>query len=504
MSDNGSGVPTGVSGLDEILHGGLVEGRGYLVTGGPGTGKTTLGLQFLSHGTSRGERALCITLSQPADQMISDAERSGLDMGSIEFLDLSPSSEFFAEGGTYDVFSPAEVEREPVELAIREKVEELKPERIVVDSMTQFRYLSPDDYQFRKQVLSFLRYLIENQATVLFVSEAGDRTSDEDLQFLADGVIHLSNRSQVGYLEISKLRGSGFIAGPHAYRLDQGGMRVFPRIRPEVLVEAVEHAAIGFGVPALDQLLGGGIERGTVTLLTGPSGVGKTTLALQFMKEAAGRGERSAGYMFEERIETLRRRAEGVNIQVGAMLKGESLSLVQIEPLDMSPDEFAALVRRDVEERGARVVLIDSISGYGVSLRDEDLVRRLHSLCNWLRNRGVTVLLINEVEWITGDFRATDSSVSYLADNIIFLRYFEERGALHKAIGVLKKRLSGFEKLLRKLEITEYGIKVGDPLTGMQGVLSGSPEMLRSRTNGAAARGEIGAADHSADRMTYE
>jgi circadian clock protein KaiC len=255
-------------------------------------------------------------------------------------------------------------------------------------------------------------------------------------------------------------------------------MEVFPHLMPEVYGQEFALEVLSSGVPELDELLHGGFERSTITIISGPSGVGKSTLGLQFMKEAAGRGERSVIYAFEERKETLLNRCEGINIPVHAMIERGTLSVVQIEPLHYTPDEFANLVRYEVEQQKARIVMIDSISGYRLSVRGNELVTHIHALCKYLQNMGVAVLLINEVESITGDFRATEIGISYIADNLVFLRYLEMQGELRKAIGVLKKRMSDFEKTLREFEITRYGIKVGKPLTNLRGILKGTPEWL--------------------------
>ena len=471
-------LSTGIAGLDEVLHGGLIPGRAYLARGGPGTGKTTLGLHFLTAGTANGEKVLFITLGEPEAELRKNAEALGFDLSGVSFLDLSPTPEFFVEVETYDLFSPAEVEREPTTRRIVEEVEKLQPSRVFIDAMTQFRYLAADPFQYRKQVLSFLRFLVQRGMTVLFTSEGSAEAPDADLQFLSDGVIDLECAPEGRTLSVSKLRGSDFHSGYHSMRLGEKGMEVFPGLVPVEFRREFVPEAISSGVPELDELLHGGLERGTVTIITGPSGTGKTTLGLVFMKEAAGRGERSVVYTFEEGVETLLARCESINIPVRAMMERGTLSVMQVEPLRYTPDEFAHLVRREVEEEGSRIVMIDSISGYRLSLRGEDLIAHLHALCKYLTNMGVTVLLINEVEHITGEFRATEVGISYLADNIVFLRFLEMRGELHKAIGVLKKRVSDFEKTLREFQITRYGVKVGAPLTGLCGILSGAPELI--------------------------
>jgi circadian clock protein KaiC len=466
-------VSTGISGLDIVLYGGLIPQRAYLVRGGPGSGKTTLGLHFLTDGARRGEQCLFITLGEPEGELRANATALGFDLTNIHFLDLSPSAAFFAEMQAYDIFSPAEVEREPVTQQILDQIEQIKPQRVFVDSMTQFRYLSTDAFQFRKQVLSLLRFLVEHGATICFASEGSASVPDDDLQFMADGVITLHSQSDNRVLSISKLRGSDFRGGAHAMRLTEKGMDVYPRLLPEQHTQEFKQETLSSGVPEIDELLHGGLERGTITMISGPTGVGKTTLGLQFMKEAAGRGERSVVYTFEEPQETLLRRCESLNIPVRSMVERGTLSVVPIEPLHFTPDEFAALVRQEVERQHATIVMVDSVAGYRVSLRGEDAITHLHSLSKYLQNMGVAVLLINEVTSIAGEFTVSDIGASFLADNIIFLRYIELRGEIRKVIGVLKKRLSNFERTLREIETTRYGIRVGRPLRNLQGVLTG-------------------------------
>lgn len=473
-------LSTGIPGLDEVLDGGLLPGKAYLVRGGPGTGKTTLGLHFLATGIANGEKTLFITLGEPVEQIRKNAANLGFEPDSIAFLDLSPTSEFFTQVQTYDIFTPAEVEREPTTQKIIQQVETLKPQRIFLDAMTQLRYLSTDAFGFRRQVLSFLRFLVEQGASVLFSAEASAEAPDDDLQFMSDGVIHFTFSNLERTVSVSKFRGSDFRSGEHTLRIIGTGLEVFPRLIPEAYGQEFAKDTISSGIPELDELLHGGFERGTITIITGPSGVGKSTLGLQFMKEAAGRGERSVVYTFEEWQETLLNRCESVNIPVHAMIKQGTLSVVQIEPLHYTPSEFANLVRHEVEQKNTRIVMLDSISGYNLSLRGDDLVAHIHALSKYLQNMGVAVILINEVETITGDFRATEVGISYLGDNIIFLRYLEMQGEIRKVIGVLKKRMTDFEKTLREYEITRYGIKVGKPLTNVRGILTGNPEFFES------------------------
>jgi len=273
-------------------------------------------------------------------------------------------------------------------------------------------------------------------------------------------------------ISITKFRGSDFSRGEHDMQLTGEGLQVFPHLLPPPIDVEFEHETINSGIPELDELLHGGLTRGTITIITGPSGVGKTTLGLQFMKEMAGRGENSIVYIFEEWEQVLISRCESIGIPIRSMIENRTLSIRQIEPLHYRPDEFAYKVRSDVERQKTAIVMIDSVSGYGLSIHVEDLVRHLHALCKYLQGIGVAVLLINETETITtNEFRATDLGISYVADNILFLRYFERNGQMRKGIGVLKKRLTDFEQTMREIEITRYGLKIGKPLAEMKDIL---------------------------------
>ncbi|WP_018991757.1 ATPase domain-containing protein [Aromatoleum toluclasticum] len=476
LDDLGLRIGSGIDGLDEVLCGGFIKDRAYLVRGGPGTGKTMLGLHFLAAGARQGERCLFITLAEPEKQLRQNGSALGLDLERVSFLDLSPTPEFFAESGSYDIFSPAEVDLEPITRRIVGEIEALRPQRVFLDAMTQFRYLAAEPFHFFKQVLSFLRFLVGQGATVLFTSEGSPTAPDEDLQFMADGVITLAATPQGRSLNVAKFRGSGFRDGWHALRLGDTGMTIFPRLVPDQPRDEIAGEIQSLGVPGLDELLHGGIERGTVTIISGPSGVGKTTLCLQLLKEVAARRGHGIVYTFDESVEMILRRCDAISLPVRSLVGQGTLQLQQIEPLRFSPAEFYRQVVRDIENQGARTVMIDSIAGFRLSLSGDDLVSDLHALCRDLRNRGMTVLLVDEVESITGDFQATETGLGYLADNIVFLRYLEVRGELRKAIGVLKKRLGDFEKTLREIEITADGIKVGKPLTDLRGILTGTPE----------------------------
>ncbi|MDB5095769.1 MAG: putative circadian clock protein KaiC [Cyanobacteria bacterium RYN_339] len=472
-------VSSGADWLDEILHGGFLKHRSYLVRGGPGTGKTTLGLHFLTAGARLGEKSLYISLGEPEQQIRDNAAHQGFDLTDVSVLDLSPSPDFFAQMKSYEIFSPAEVEREPITKKIIDHVTGVGPHRVFVDPISQLRYLSQDAFQFRRQALSFLHFLQEQGATVLFTSETSDNDPDDYIQVIGDGVLNLENKLGTRTMTVTKFRGSAFASGQHAIKLTGHGLEVYPRLVPEDYGLPFNPESIPFGVPELDAMTRGGLERGTVSILTGPSGVGKTSLGIQFMREAATRGERSVIYSFEEEVEVMLHRAEGLGIPARRLIREGSLSVVKVEPLVYSADEFARMVRTEVEEKGTRIVMIDSMAGFRLSLKGEDMVGRLHAQCKYLQNMGVAVLLINEVESVGGDFRVTDLKISYLADNVIYIRYMErhngDRVSLCKALGVLKKRLTDFDSSIRELTFDAEGIHVSQPLVGVNSILSGFP-----------------------------
>ena len=473
-------LSTGIAGLDEVLHGGLLPQRSYLVRGTAGTGKTTLGLHFLTAGAANGEKSLLITLGTPEARIRLDAETFGFDLTGIPIIDLTPAPDFFAKAKTYDIFSPADVEREPITQKITEQIEKQKPQRVFVDAITQFRYLASDPQQFHRQVLAFLHYLTDQQATVLLTSEYSEATPDDDLQFLCDGIINVANTEHGRTLKVSKYRGSGFQEGRSAMRITERGILVYPRLLPEAHHQDFTPEPLPCGIAGLDELMHGGMERGTVTLITGPSGVGKTTLAMHFVKEAAKRGEHSVAYILEEPLSTLTKRCEMLNLPIGTLIQQDRLSLKQVEPHRYMPEEFVGIVRQEVEKRKARIVVIDSLTGYRKFLRGDDLLTDMHTLCHYLQNMGVAVFLTNEVQQIAGGFQASEHEISYVAGNILYLRYMERRteaGTLEvgRCIGVLKKRLSDFENTVREFQITGEGIKGGEPIIGLRGILSTMP-----------------------------
>ena len=474
-------LSTGITELDEVLGGGLLPYRTYLVRGNPGSGKTTLGLHFLTEGTKRGETALLISIGGFEEQVRRDAASQGLDLSAVTFLDMSLSAELFSEQKQYQAVSPDDIKRENIIYTVIQQVKRLHPQRVFLDSMSQLRRLTPNALQYRRQVFAFLQFFSTQGSTAIITSESVDSAADEDLQVICDGIITLHSSSEKHILSVNKYRGSSFRRGDHTIRLSEKGMQVFPHLLPEKFPQKTFRLeSLSSGVPGLDALLHGGLERGTVSILTGPSGVGKTSMGLLFMKEAVARGERSLVYIFDEAEETLLHRCETINIPVRSMVKQGKLLISRVEPAHFTPDEFAYSVRKEIEREATSMVMFDSISGYRLSMRGEDMVPHLHALCQYLQNYGLTVLLINDIEAITGGFRATEIGISYMADNIVFLRYLEIHGEIHRTVGVLKKRMTGFERALRKWEIIPDGITVGPPMTNLRGILGGIPELIEN------------------------
>ncbi|MFC7188338.1 ATPase domain-containing protein [Halorubrum yunnanense] len=485
-------MSTGIAGLDEILSGGLVPERSYMVRGQAGSGKTILSLHFLQQGVHEGETSLFINLEEDARDLKANAAALGFDTDAIDFLDLSPSADVFTEDQSYEVFAPEEVESEPLTDRIVEGVTEVDPDRVVVDPLTQLRFLLSDDYQFRKQVVGFMRFLKDQDTTVVFTVQDTDSLPTDDLEFITDGTIRLGTEEYGKRIDVPKFRGSSTLSGDHAYRVTDDGMEVYPALQPGTRNGEFDFGQISSGIDEVDDLLHGGIERGTVTIVSGPTGVGKTTLSTQFMKQAAERGERSVIYLFEENRGTFLTRSRAVGIPVDEMLKRGTLQVVEVEALERSPQEFARMVREEVEERDAELVMIDGIAGYRLTLRGEGgmLIHQMHALGRYLKNAGATGVFIDETRNITGDFEATVENISYLADNILFLRHLEVQGEMRKAIGVLKKRTSDFERTIREFRITEDGVRVGEPMTGLRGILSGTPEVVDGATEWGERDGE--------------
>ena len=482
MTDH-SRVATGIEGLDTILGGGLLERQNVLVRGPPGAGKTVFSLHFLA-AAATDEATLYINLGEPTTYVERTADHFELDPDRLTFLELAPTEERFDEGETYTLFSSAEVEQPSFVAEVRTTVEELQPERVVIDPITEFRYLTADDHQFRTQILGLLDFLRAARATVLLTSQADADLSDTDLRFMTDVVIDLTRTADARTIDVPKFRGPSVERGPHTYAISESGVDVWPRLLPTGHEADFPAETIPSGVPELDQLLDGGLSRGTVTFFSGPTGAGKTTTSLQFIKENAGRGKRALVLSFEESRRTMLTRSAALNIGLGAMVEQGMVDIVEVRPGQYTSDQLSAIVKSAVDD-GTEIVLFDGFQGFQQNLRGHNGGSTDYFLAigRYLRERGVTTLITNEVHDITGEFRVTEEGVSNLADNIVFLRHLEFDGMMNKVIGVLKMRTSNFEKTIRKIEFTEYGVSVGAPLEGLTGVLTGTPTLKRSHSH---------------------
>jgi circadian clock protein KaiC len=471
-------VSAGLTGLDEILHGGFISNRTYSIRGDSGTGKTILGYHFLTRGVEEGETSLYFAFEETAEDITANAAGLGFELSDVIIEDMSPSADQFLEDDTYTVFGPGEVEASSIVSQISDAVKRHQPDRVFIDPLTLLRHLTPDEFQFKRTAASMMSFMKNRGATTLFTTQSTSSQTDEDLQYMADGSITMRRNETGRDLEIEKFRGSGFRGGSHGIRIDSGkGITLFPSLDPEAHERNFEHETLSSGIDSLDRLLGGGIERGSVTLISGPSGVGKSTTATTFARAAAERGERAAAFLFEESTDSFRHRSDAIGLSVGDLVDDGEFELHEIEPLTISADEFAHEVRRSVEARGAKFVLLDGTAGYKIALQDpeSELRRELHALVRYLRNMGVTVVLTDELASVTGQFQASDSHVSYLADNVLFIRYIEVDGEIQKAIGVLKKRFGEFESTLRSFAIGSDGVQVGTALSDLRGVLTGTP-----------------------------
>ena len=472
---------TGISGLDHVLRGGLPRNSLYLVQGEPGVGKTTLGLQFLLEGAKDGEIGLYVTLSETRAEILAVAQSHGWTLDGLSLFELSAVEQLLGLDVESTLFNPSEVELQETSQTILNEIERVVPARVVLDSLSELRLLAQSPLRYRRQVLAFKQYFAGRRCTVLFLDDRSSHPSDLQLESLAHGVINLHQHvpaygSDRRRLRVSKLRGVPFRSGYHELVIRTGGIEVSPRLVAAEHHKPFERGLVPSGVPELDRLLGGGLDRGTSTLLIGPSGAGKSVIATQFATAACNRGEHVAFFLFDEGRTTFLARAASIGMGLEAHVRSGAMTLRQIDPAEMGPGELAALIRSLVEEERCRMVVIDSLNGYLQSMPEvESVALQLHELLSFLAQSGVSTLMSMAQHGVIGSMMASPIDVTYIADTVLMLRYFEARGAILKSIAVVKKRAGSHENTIRELSLSSKGIRVGDPLADFTGVLTGIP-----------------------------
>ncbi len=488
-------APFGIDGLDDILRGGLTRGRIYLLKGRPGVGKTTLALQFLLAGAKAGERVLYITLSETREELTSVARSHGWSLEGLSLFELQAAEAQQLTEAQYTMYQPSEIELNEAMRTLLAEVERVKPDRVVFDSLSEIRLLAHQPLRYRRQILALKAHFVGNNCAVLLLDDHSGESSDEHVESLVHGVVALERHVPVyggtrRRLEVSKLRGVNYRDGFHDYVIEPGGLRVFPRLVAAEHKPTFEIERTQSGVSALDELLGDGIDRGTATLVLGPAGSGKSSLVAQYCIAAAERGEHAAVFAFDEGMPTFISRGEGLGMPLRKYIQNGCIALRQIDPAEISPGQLAHEVRNAVERDGARVVVLDSLTGYLNSMPEERfLLPQLHELLAYLGQSGIITMLVATQHGLIGNM-TTPVDVSYLADSVILLRYYEAAGAVRNAISVVKKRSGAHERTIREFSLGRDGITIGKPLSAFHGVLTGvptytgAPEAL-ARTDGA-------------------
>lgn len=486
---------TGIEGLDNVLGGGLERGRVFLLEGAPGTGKTTLAMQFLIAGAKLGERCLYITLSETEDELRVSAASHGWALSGLDVFELIPPENLLDEDQQQSLLYSSDLELGETTKRILAVFEEAKPQRVVLDSLSEIRLLAQSSLRYRRQILSLKHYFAKVGATVLLLDDLTAELNDKTVHSVAHGVLRLEEiapeyGAERRRLRVIKYRGRRYRGGFHDFTIATGGLEVFPRLISAEHKATYSRDVLRTESEELDSLLGGGIERGSSVLVLGPAGTGKSLLALTFIRAAAKRGERAAMFVFDEELGLLFERAKGLNIDLQAMVDAGQLVIEQVDAAELAPGEFSARVRRCVEIHHAQTVVLDSLNGYQAAMPGEQaLVLHMHELLQYLNRQGATTFLIVAQHGLVGDMQ-TPVDVTYLADTVVLLRYFEALGRVRRAISIVKKRTSAHEDAIREFRISGNGIALGDPLTNFQGVLRGVPTLLDDRPKLLNAEGK--------------
>jgi circadian clock protein KaiC len=479
---NGPLANTGIAGLDDILGGGFTPNRLYLLEGMPGSGKTTLALQFLLEGARKGEPVLYVTLSETQEEIRSVADSHGWDLKGVTIRELVPSEDTLDPAEQYTVFHPSEVELSDTTKKILEDVNSLKPTRVVFDSLSELRLLAGNALRYRRQILALKQFFAGRRCTVFLLDDLTSAEHDLQVQSIAHGALMLEHTMPAfggmrRRLRVTKYRGSDFRGGYHDYAIRRGGLEVYPRLVAAEHRRESSRERLRSDLAGLDKLLGGGLERGTSTLIQGAAGTGKSTISSLFCTRAAERGERSALFIFDESVNTLYSRTQGLGINLKTHVDAGRVIVRQVDPAELSPGEFVHSIRRVVEEEGARIVVIDSLNGYLNSMPDEKfLIIQLHELLTYLGQQGVATVLVAAQHGLMGSQMSGPIDASYLADAVMLLRYFEAEGEVRQAISVVKMRGGEHERSIREFSMRGGKIAIGEPLRNYRGVLTGVPE----------------------------
>jgi circadian clock protein KaiC len=474
---------TGIDGLDDILGGGLARGRVFLLEGSPGTGKTTIATQFLLAGAARGERGLYITLSETEDEMRASAASHGWSLDDLDIFELVPPENLLDDDQQQSLLYSSDLELGETTKKIFEAFERVRPDRVIVDSLSEIRLLAQSSLRYRRQILAMKHYFARQNTTVLMLDDLTMESNDKTVHSVAHGVIGLEEMAREygperRRLRVIKFRGRRYRGGYHDFAIQTGGVRVFPRLIAAEHRKDFPRDVMPTKRPELDSLLGGGVERGSSVLIIGPAGTGKSLLALTFIAAAAERGEHSAMFVFDEEMGLLFSRAMGLGIDLQALVDGGRLTIEQVDAAELTPGELSGRVRGCVEEHGARTVVIDSLNGYQAAMPEENaLILHMHELLQYLNRQGAATFLTVAQHGLVGDMKSP-VDVTYLADTVILLRYFEAVGRVRRAISVVKKRTGAHEDTIREYRIGSDGISLGAPLTEFQGVLRGVPTMI--------------------------